>query len=210
MNQGLFVSFEGIDGSGKSTQMQRCAQWLSEKGHDVVLTRNPGGTDLGLEIRQLLLHHPGFVSPTAELMLYMADRAQHLDAVVLPALAAGKVVLCDRYGDSSVAYQGYGRGLDIAQINQLNTVATQGVQPQVTFLYTGPVETLLTRVQRRGQQDRLEQESVAFFERVQNGYQTIAAQNLQRFCCLDATLTEEALFAQLCQYLEPLLKVLSQ
>lgn len=205
LTKGLFITFEGIDGSGKSTQMQHSEAWLIEQGYSVLPTRNPGGTDMGQQIRQILLHQEGFVSSTAELLLYMADRAQHLEELVLPAVKKGKVVLCDRYSDSSIAYQGYGRDLSVDMIEQLDKIATQGTVPDLTFLFVGPVEVLLTRVQKRGEKDRLEKESVAFFERVQQGYQALASRYPDRFCVLDATQPPEVLTQQVQVQLQKLL-----
>lgn len=193
---GLFITFEGIDGCGKSTQLAHCADWLQSRGHEVLITRNPGGTELGAEIRRILLHHPGFVSPTAELLLYIADRAQHMDACVAPALAANRIVLCDRYHDSTLAYQGYGRGLCLETITSLNTLATHGRTPDLTFLFDGPPTVLRQRVSARGAADRLESEKLAFYERVAQGFRTLAAQAPQRICLLDACLPIETLQAR--------------
>ncbi len=182
----MFITFEGIDGSGKSTQMGFCRDVLQAAGHETLLTRNPGGTELGQGLRQILLHHPGYVSPTCELLLYIADRAQHMDEVVLPALEAGKFVLCDRHLDSTVAYQGYGRDLDRAMIDRLNAIATHGRKPELTLLFHGPPEKLLERVSRRGKADRLEREELDFYEKVADGYLALAEAEPERFAVLDA------------------------
>jgi dTMP kinase len=181
----VFISFEGIDGCGKTTQLALLAEALSARGLSVVQTRNPGGTALGQQLRQILLHHPDPVDPTAELLLYMADRAQHRMEVLQPALAAGHVVLCDRYGDSTLAYQGYGRGLSIDWIERLNEQA--GICPDMTFYFDGPVDTLLGRANKRGPADRLESESHRFFERVRQGFLTLSQQHPTRIQVLDAT-----------------------
>lgn len=190
---GVFITFEGIDGSGKSTQLQLCADALQAAGFEVVVTRNPGGTELGTEIRQMLLHHPGFVSSTCELLLYMADRAQHMDEVVLPALAAGKIVLCDRHIDSTVAYQGYGRELSLDLIESLNETATHGKKPHLTLLFDGPPQELAKRVSNRGQEDRLEREALSFREKVRDGYLKVADAHPDRIRVLDATASVEQL-----------------
>jgi dTMP kinase len=193
---GLFVTFEGIDGSGKSTQLTLLAQTLSRLGVPHLVTRNPGGTELGKEIRQMLLHHPGHVDPTCELLLYMADRAQHQAQVVLPALAAGQIVLCDRHGDSTLAYQGYGRGLPLALIRSLNATATQGRLPDLTLLFDGPVDVLANRVAQRGEADRLEREALTFRQKVRQGYLNLAMADTERVRILDATEPVEALQQQ--------------
>ncbi len=194
---GLFITFEGIDGSGKSTQMSRCQQALETAGYATVMTRNPGGTELGQGIRKILLHHPGYVSPRCELLLYIADRAQHMDEVISPALAKGQIILCDRHIDSTLAYQGYGRNLDHATIEQLNTMATQGQKPDLTLFLDGPPAVLLDRVNRRGEVDRLEQEALDFFERTAQGYRTIATQEPHRFKVLDALKPVDALHKEI-------------
>jgi dTMP kinase len=193
---GYFISFEGIDGSGKSTQMTLCADALRSRGYEVVVTRNPGGTELGADIRRMLLHHPGYVSPTCELLLYMADRAQHMDEVVLPALEAGKIVLCDRHIDSTVAYQGHGRGLSLSLIHTLNETATHGRKPDLTLLFDADPEILASRVESRGEADRLEREALAFRQRVRQGYLALAHRDCDRFIVLDATESIEHLHHQ--------------
>jgi dTMP kinase len=181
---GLFVTFEGIDGSGKSTQLQLCADALQAAGHDVVVTRNPGGTAFGQELRQILLHSTGTVYPMSELLLFIADRAQHMDEVVFPALAQGKVVLCDRHMDSTLAYQGYGRGLPLDTIRELNGIAIQGKKPDLTLLFDGEPALLAQRVQARGQADRLEGESLAFRNHVREGFLALACQEPLRILTL--------------------------
>jgi dTMP kinase len=192
----LFITFEGIDGSGKSTQAHRCYEALSAASIPVLLTKNPGGTALGSELRNILLHTQSPITPKAELLLYIADRVQHLEEVVKPALAAGTVVLCDRYSDSTIAYQGYGRGLDVAWIEELHQLAFNNLQPDVTLLFDGPVEVLLARAKGRSEADRLEREAVDFYQRIARGFETLATQNPHRIQTLDATLPLEALHQQ--------------
>jgi dTMP kinase len=194
--RGLFVTFEGIDGSGKSTQMELCAKALEAAAHSVVITRNPGGTEFGLELRQILLHSTKPVYPLSELLLFIADRAQHMDELIFPALEAGKIILCDRHLDSTVAYQGYGRGLPLETIQELNQIAIQGQKPDLTLLFDGDPETLASRVNHRGQADRLEQEKADFHRRVREGYLTLAQQEPQRITVLDATQDIQALHQQ--------------
>jgi dTMP kinase len=189
---GLFISLEGIDGCGKSTQGKLLAEFLREQGHTVYLTKNPGDTDLGEELRHILLHTKAAVHARAELLLYVADRTQHWFEHVLPHLEAGNTVICDRYIDSTIAYQGYGRGESIAWIEALhdNALATpaRSFWPDVTLWFDAPVAVCLDRVQtRQGYKDRLEQENQAFYLRVQQGFLAQAKRDNQRFHCLDAT-----------------------
>ena len=193
-----FVTLEGIEGCGKSTQARALATAL---GPDVVLTREPGGTPLGQEIRELLLHG-GAVAPAAEVLLYFADRAQHVATVVRPALEAGRVVVCDRYVDSSFAYQGYGRGVSLDLLKQVFTLATGGLLPDVTLLIDVPVELGLRRVGRRGTHDRLEGEERAFHERVRAGYHALASQDPQRWLSFDGSKDEAQLTPELLQAVE--------
>jgi dTMP kinase len=189
-----FVTLEGVEGSGKSTQARLLADVLGVHG---LVTREPGGTTLGASIRELLLRPgPEPVAPAAELLLYFADRAQHVSAVLQPALAAGCLVVSDRYVDSSLAYQGHGRGLRRDLMLAVAELATGGLQPELTLLFDLPVEIGLQRVGRRGGHDRLEAEALAFHERVRAGYLALAAEQPTRFVRLDATQRPDALAAQ--------------
>jgi dTMP kinase len=184
----LFITFEGIEGSGKSTQLRALASHLRESGRDVVETREPGGTSAGGAIRSLLLAaEPAPLTPRAELFLYCADRTQHVSEVIRPALAAGRLVLCDRFSDSTIAYQGYGRGVDLGVLRALDTQARDGVWPHLTFLFDCPVAAGLARARGRGHGgDRFEAETLAFHERVRAGFQALAREEPARFCVLDA------------------------
>lgn len=199
--QGLFLTFEGPEGAGKSTQTRLLAQWLSEQGHSIVQTREPGGTALGKDVRQLLLHQDHMV-PEAEYLLYSADRAEHMQTLIKPALETGQIVLCDRWLDSSLAYQGYGRGLDLEWLRAVAVGATQGVKPVRTFLFDLPPEVGLARFESR---DRLEREPLEFHQRVREGYLELAKLEPERFVVLDATQTPEQLQDQLRAHLTQLL-----
>jgi dTMP kinase len=190
-----FITFEGIEGSGKSTQLRRLAQWL---GARAVVTREPGGTAIGRGVRELLLDPANrAMSPMAELLLYFADRAQNVAEVIRPALADGRIVLCDRHVESSLAYQGYGRGLPLQAIRQLAALATGGLRPDLIVLVEVPVATGLARVGRRGDQDRLESEVVEFHERVREGFAALMAEEPARWLRLDGAPPEQAVFATL-------------
>lgn len=186
----MFVTFEGIDGSGKSTQAELLRARLEADGYDVVLTREPGGTPLGERIRDLLLHG-GDVSPWAEALLYAASRAQHVDEVIRPALEGGAWVVCDRYVDSSVAYQGVGRELGLERVLDLNLTAVGGLMPERTFLLALDVAALPGRLS--GDHDRLEREPGDFHARVTQGYRELVHRFPDRFVVLDASRSPEAL-----------------
>ena len=194
---GLFLTFEGPDGAGKTTQIARLEAALAAHGHAVTRTREPGGDAVGERVRDLLLHAgPGDVGAGAELLLFAAARAQNVASVVRPALAAGRVVLCDRFTDSTLAYQGAGRGLPGDVIGTLNAFATDGLVPDRTFLLDLPPALGLAR-QRAGEQNRLDRENLAFHERVRAAFLAIAAREPGRVVVLDATRTPDAVFADL-------------
>lgn len=185
MGKGLFITFEGADGCGKTTQMELLAEYLKTNGKDVLLTREPGGKGLGEKVREILLNYNGPVSDRCESFLFLADRAQNIDIIVNPAVSQGKIVLCDRHIDSTVAYQGYGRGLDIERINKLNDIATNGKKPDLTFVFDIDVETSMKRVGK--EKDRMESAGIDFHNRVRKGYLELAKQEPQRIKVLDAT-----------------------
>ncbi|MEN9249101.1 MAG: dTMP kinase [Gloeomargarita sp. GXS_bins_116] len=193
---GWFISLEGIEGAGKSTQMQRLAAWFRGQGRRVLTTAEPGGTPLGQSLRPLLLHRR--LPSRVELLLYAADRAAHVTDVLQPALEQYDIVLCDRYVDSTVAYQGYGRGLDLQLIDQVNAIATGGLLPDLTLWLDVPVTVGLQRARGRGPLNTIEQETLAFHERVRQGYQALAAQHPQRIYRIDATPPSETVFTQMC------------
>ncbi len=193
----LFVTFEGIEGSGKSTQLRLLVERLRAAGRDVVGTREPGGTSLGRALRALLLDTASSaLTPTAELLLYCADRAQHVAEVIAPALAAGRMVVCDRFSDSTLAYQGYGRELDVTTIRELDAHARGGVAPGLTFLLDCPVDEGLRRARARSHDgDRFENAAREFHARVRAGFQALAAAEPARIHVLDATAPTEQVHA---------------
>lgn len=190
-SNGTFITFEGGDGAGKTTQAELLSAWCAERGREVVRTREPGGTPLGVEVRRLLLHGGdaiGAVDPRAEALLYAADRAQHVAAVVRPALDRGAVVVQDRYIDSSLAYQGAGRVLDPAEVRGLSEWAVQGLWPHLTVLLDiAPAAAAARRAARGGTADRLEAEAEAFHRAVRDGFLALAVAEPERYLVLDAT-----------------------
>ena len=188
-----FITFEGIEGCGKTTQLQLLAHRLEGRGHLVTITREPGGCPIADQIRSILLDAENrSIVPLAELFLYAAARAQHVSEVVAPALEAGRIVLCDRFTDATIAYQGYGRELDLSVISQLNSLATAGIGPHLTLLLDCPAETGLSRAMSRiesttgAREERFEQESLLFHKRVRDGYLELARKEPKRFVTIDA------------------------
>jgi dTMP kinase len=193
---GLFITFEGGDGSGKSTQAGLLAQWLTDAGRTVVRTREPGGTEVGVQIRELVLHHRGHIDPRAEALLYAADRAQHIATLVRPAIERGDVVIQDRYFDSSIAYQGAGRVLDAAEIRGLSLWATDELIPDVTILLDLDETAARARLDAADKVfDRLENEKAEFHARVRQGFLKLAEAEPERFLVLDASRPIEELAA---------------
>ena len=183
---GLFITFEGGDGSGKTTQINLLASWLESEGHTVVITREPGGTDLGTELRNIILHREGFIAPRAEALLYAADRSHHIHTLVRPALQRGEIVVQDRYLDSSVAYQGAGRVLDPTEVRNISLWATENLMPDLTVVLDVPASVAKER-QTAGerQYDRLEAEAEDFHTRVRESYLALAAEEPGRFLVID-------------------------
>jgi dTMP kinase len=183
---GFFISFEGPEGSGKSTQIHRLAAVLAEQGHAVWTTREPGGTRVGETIRPILLGpRAGALSAWSEALLFTAARAQLVEEVIRPRLQRGELVLCDRYSDSTLAYQGYGRGIELESLRRLQSEATGGLTPDLTLLLDLPVEAGLARIPRNAQ-DRLDRETIAFHQRVHAGYHEMASREPQRWRQVDA------------------------
>jgi dTMP kinase len=211
--RGLFITFEGTEGAGKSTQIVVLAKRLREMGYEVEILREPGGTPIGEEIRHTLKHSNANHAMTAEteLLLMNASRAQLVREIIRPALGRGEIVLCDRFHDSTIAYQGYGRGLDLNLVRGIISCAVGETQPDVTLLLTVPVEVSEARRLARllpgmeALRDRMEEADRGFFERVEEGYRHVAASNPKRIRPIDATSTVEQVSAMIWQILEPML-----
>ena len=193
--RGMFITFEGGDGSGKSTQIQSVREWFESRGREVIVTREPGGTELGTEIRRLVQNGPEDVDARTEALLYAADRAYHVATVIGPALERGAVVLGDRYIDSSLAYQGAARSLGVDEIASLSAWATQGLYPSLTFLLDLPPEVGARR--RTDAPDRMERESMDFHERVRHQYLRLADAEPDRIVVIDAVGTVDEVFSEI-------------
>ncbi len=195
----MFITFEGTEGSGKTTQIGRLVKELSEANYSVQSTREPGGTTVGDQIRSILLNPLNErLFPTSELLLYAASRAQHVREVIVPALKNGEIVISDRFADASVAYQSYGRNLNLTLITQLNRIATDGLVPDLTFLLDLPVEIGLQRASSsRGTLDRIEREKLEFHRRVQTGYLSIAEESPDRIKVVDATKSMDVIYQEI-------------
>ena len=203
MSNGWFITVEGGEGAGKTTQITRIAHWLLERGHTVVQTREPGGTALAEKLRDILLDNDNVaLSSLAELLLMFASRAQHLDDLIRPALQRGETVICDRFTDATWAYQGGGRGLRAEPIATLEQLVHGDLQPDLTLLFDLPVAVGLERAARRSASDRFESETLAFFERVRDAYLERAARFPERFVLIDATQDEDSVWSQVEQALE--------
>lgn len=209
----MLITFEGIEGSGKSTQVRLLAEWLMQRGVPCVITREPGATPIGARIRALLLDPASRdMVADAELLLYLADRVQHLKTLILPALEAGKIVISDRYADATLVYQGYARGIDPNRILELHRLLCGGLDPDRTFLLDLPVAEGLFRAQRAlddgersKRESRFELEAVGFHEKVRNGYLSLARLHPERFTILDATRSPEDMQTTVCREVDRLL-----
>lgn len=208
----LFITFEGVEGSGKTTQIQRLKKYLTQKGIPCTVTREPGGVPIGEKIRRILLdpnHHK--MVPMAELFLYEAARAQHVKEVIKPFLKKGRIVLCDRFSDATLAYQGYGRRIDLKWIARLNRLASQGIKPDVTFLLDCPTDLGLKRALHRNQtlkqerEERFEREEIQFHQRVRKGYFAIAKKEPRRMKVIDTREGEERVFEKIRKIVDNLL-----
>ncbi len=207
-----FITFDGIEGCGKTTQIRLAEVWLRERGVSVLATAEPGGTPLGRKIREILLNRASWaIGAEAELLLFAAARAQHVREAILPALEKGEWVLCDRFADATLAYQGFGRGLDAGFIRTLNAFSGQGLEPERTLLFDLPVETGLARAKKRASgvlpevaEDRFEQEERAFHGRIREGYLALAAAEPERFRIIDGAGSVETVQREVCRCLEAL------
>jgi len=201
----MFITFEGIEGSGKTTQIKLLAKALTEKGHDVVMTREPGGTAISDQIRQILLDAKNKeMVPSCELLLYYAARAQHLEQLILPCLKQNKIVLCDRFVDATVAYQGFARGIEQKILDDLNEIVLKNFTVDLSLLFELPVQVGLNRAKNRGKkleaakrEDRFENEVIEFHEKVRQGYLEIVKKDPKRFHVLDATKGVEGLHSEI-------------
>ena len=196
----LFITFEGADGCGKTTQIELLNKYLQQQGFKTLVTREPGAKGLGEKLREILLNYDGEVSPNCESFLFLADRAQHVDCVIKPALKDGVIVLCDRHTDSTVAYQGYGRQLDIEQIKKLNEIAVNGLKPDLTIVFDIDIETSMQRVGKT--KDRMESAAMDFFNRVRNGYLAIAKDEPNRVKVINAADTIDKIHNQVVELVE--------
>lgn len=186
----ILITFEGIEGAGKTTQIRYLESYLRKKGFEVLRTREPGGTPLGEKLRKILFDEKLNISPLSELLLILAQRAQHVEEIILPALKEKKIVLCDRFSDATLAYQGYGRGINLELINHLNTIATKGLMPHLTFLLDCDVKIGL---KRKGVKNRFERENREFHEIVRKGYLEIASLYPERIKVLDGSKKKKVL-----------------
>ena len=216
--RGKLIVFEGVEGSGKTSQLQRCSHWLETSGllekwggidkkSQLTVTREPGGTSLGLGLRKLLLEvgstpTPQAIADRAELLMYAADRAQHVEELLKPQIELGAIILCDRYTDSTVAYQGYGRGLDLNLIEQLNHIATGGLQSDLTLWLDVDAELGLKRARQRGSADRMELANLDFHRRVQQGFTQLAASYPQRIVRVDASKSQDEVHERIQEILQ--------
>ena len=201
--KGYFITFEGADGCGKTTQIELLDKFLKEKGLKTLMTLEPGASDLGKDLRQILLHYEKPVSDEAEMFMYLADRAQHAQMIIKPALEDKKIVLCDRYTDSTVAYQGYGREGDIEQINILNKIATKGLKSDLTILFDVESEIAQSRLGKT--KDRLESQGIEFHKKVRKGYLELAKQDPQRIKVVNANRTIDEVWQDVKKIVEELL-----
>lgn len=192
--KGLFITFEGVDGSGKSTQLELTKDYLRSKNIDFIVTRNPGGTDLGVKLREILLNYDGNIAPLCELFLYLGDMAQNIEETIIPSLNEGKIVICDRYIDSTIAYQGCARGLAISEIININKLIERFLTPDLTLIYDLDLENAAKRISR--EKDRLESESLDFHIKVKNGYLDLAQKYPERIKVIDSNKSIEEVFAE--------------
>lgn len=210
---GFFITFEGIEGCGKTTQIKMAGEYLSSKHIPFIITEEPGGVPLGLEIRKILLNESSFaICAESEVFLFSAARSQHVRDVILPTLKENKIVLCDRFSDATIAYQGFGRGLDIHFIQKINETSTGKLKPDMTLLFDAPVEVGLKRALRRisrfegvSKEDRFEREDLIFHEKVRGGYLSLARNEPERFKIIDGTKSIDEVHREVCSHISTLI-----
>ena len=206
MKKGLFITLEGIEGAGKSTVVDFIEDFLTKEGHDVIKTREPGGTVIGEQIREILLKNENYtLTYDTELLLVFSARAQHIQEVILPALSLGKIILCDRFTDASYAYQGGGRGIDASRINLLEKWVQGDLRPNLTLLFDLDVSIGMQRTKKRSDADRFEQEEINFFEKIRNTYLERAKNEPQRFRIINSALSLENVKEQIVSILKDFL-----
>jgi dTMP kinase len=207
---GLFITFEGPEGSGKTTQIKKAGEYLKKKDISFIVTEEPGGTQLGNELRKILLNKSSLrINRKSELLLFAAARSQHVEEIIRPAVEDGKVVLCDRYSDATIAYQCFGRGLDIGEVRWINNFATRFLTPDLTLLFDIPVDIGLARAIKRISrivdspvEDRFESEKIEFHKRVREGYLALVKSDPERFRTIDASRGIDAIHRDVCRYLD--------
>lgn len=203
MNKGRFITFEGADGCGKSTQLALCNEYFQKKGYETLTTLEPGAGKFGKKLREILLHYDDDVSPISEFFLFLADRAQHIAYTIKPAIEANKIVLCDRHTDSTLAYQGYARGNDLERLEKLNAIAVDGTIPDLTFVFDVDTEVAAMRV--GDEKDRMESTGLEFHKKVRMGYLELAKKYPNRIKVIDANKSIEEVFEQVKSILEEIL-----
>lgn len=208
---GIFISLEGIEGAGKTTLMQKIVAYFQSRGKEVLLTREPGGSELGKKLRSIILNAEEKICPASELFLFLADRAEHVQTCIKPALEQGKIVLCDRFTDSTVAYQGYGRGMDIAELEMLNTLAAGGIKPDLTLVLDLDPKIGLARANARNEEQnlsvkegRFEAEALEFHQKIRVGFLAMSKKE-ERFFVVDAQQSPEQVFEAVCKKLKTML-----
>jgi dTMP kinase len=207
MKRGIFISFEGIDASGKTTQAKKAVTYLKTEGFDVVFLREPGGEPVSEQIRKILLKSKSAITPITELMLYIGSRSQLVQKKIGPALKQKKIIVCDRFSDSTLTYQGYGRKLDTKWIKNLNKRATLGVKPDLTLLIDVPLQVYLKRAKLKKNKDRLEKENLAFYRRIRKGYLEIAKEDRKRVKVIDGSGTIQGTWVKVKSIIDSFLRI---
>ena len=205
LTKGLFIVFEGADGCGKSTQVDLLCKYLEDLKYETIKTLEPGGCEIGINLRKILLNYEGYVSNRAELFMYLADRAQHAETVISDSINKGKIVICDRYTDSTLAYQGYARGGNIDEITYLNNLATNNLKPDLVLVLDVDIDVAQKRMGKRSEKDRMEKESLDFHTKVKEAYLDIANKNPDKYKVVDANMGVDAVFCEVKKAVDSLL-----